>query len=282
MRSLAIALLCLSSIALTVWASPDATQIGQATNAPGEGNCGDCHGHVNDGPGSASFYGVGGAYNLGQLFEMGVSVEQISQGRWGFMITALDGANQPAGTFSLTDAARTMQLSNSGRSYVAHTANGTDAGVTHQTSWAFRWTAPETDVGPVTLYLSAMASNNDNGTGGDYTYTTTYTLGYSSVFDAPQSPLPGGYATLRNHPNPFNAGTVITFDLARPVHGRLDIYDILGRRVATLLNEPLEAGHHEIAWNGDVESRGEAPSGIYFSRLLAGERIETRKMALLR
>ena len=63
---------------------------------------------------------------------------------------------------------------------------------------------------------------------------------------------------------------------------RVDIYDIAGHRVRTLLNENRPAGRHLVAWDGRDEGGGTLPSGVYFYRLKASGYSSTRKMVLLK
>ncbi|RKX26502.1 MAG: hypothetical protein DRP45_03385 [Candidatus Zixiibacteriota bacterium] len=94
--------------------------------------------------------------------------------------------------------------------------------------------------------------------------------------------LPSGYALEQNYPNPFNPETEISFSLPVSGHARLDVYNIAGRKVATLVDEQLEAGHHSVTWDGRNHSGLAVSSGIYLYRLQAGEFGETRKMMLLK
>jgi hypothetical protein len=80
-----------------------------------------------------------------------------------------------------------------------------------------------------------------------------------------------------NRPNPFGPNTEIGYYVPARGHVRLEIFDVQGRRVATLVDEVREAGRHETTWNADSMS-----SGIYFCRLEAAGFVETRKMLLLR
>lgn len=85
-----------------------------------------------------------------------------------------------------------------------------------------------------------------------------------------------------NYPNPFDPETKIRFALPHAGRVELAVYDISGRRVATLVSDELEAGRHEVGWQGrDADGRRVA-SGVYFSRLEADGRVLTRKMLLLR
>jgi hypothetical protein len=87
---------------------------------------------------------------------------------------------------------------------------------------------------------------------------------------------------LSNHPNPFNAGTVLVFSL--PVGGRtrLEVYNGVGQRLALVWDEYLPAGSHSAAWDGRGPGGREAGSGVYFTRLTTGGSQTTRKMLLAR
>ncbi len=98
----------------------------------------------------------------------------------------------------------------------------------------------------------------------------------SPITDA--SPAPASFRLLGNYPNPFNAGTRIAFVLPDKGKVRLDIYDIQGNLVQTLLDGRLNAGKHEHYWNGLIEEKLPAASGIYYYRLKYGQRIKTGKM----
>jgi photosystem II stability/assembly factor-like uncharacterized protein len=83
------------------------------------------------------------------------------------------------------------------------------------------------------------------------------------------------YSLLQNYPNPFNPTTHIRFRVQRTGSASLVVYDLLGREIATLVNEPLEAGEHERT----LDAKG-LPSGIYFYRLRIGEFTDVKKMVL--
>jgi outer membrane protein assembly factor BamB len=96
-------------------------------------------------------------------------------------------------------------------------------------------------------------------------------------------PLPAAAHLDQNYPNPFNPETTIGFDLAGNAEVKLEVYDLRGRLVVTLLNGVMmQGGHHRLVWNGkDMAGQG-VPSGIYFSRLTAIRNATSRKMVLLR
>jgi hypothetical protein len=82
---------------------------------------------------------------------------------------------------------------------------------------------------------------------------------------------------LSAFPNPFNPATRLSFDLPQAGMVSLTVYDLLGRRVAVLLNERMTAGSHEIEWQADAFS-----SGMYFAVLRFGEQRAVQKMLLMK
>jgi hypothetical protein len=94
--------------------------------------------------------------------------------------------------------------------------------------------------------------------------------------------LPEKPALDQNYPNPFNPSTKIGFDLPRPSFVSLDIFDVLGRKVSTLINDHLTAGSKRVQWNGRDNTGAEVASGVYFYRLRIGDHVEVKKMVLLK
>jgi len=94
--------------------------------------------------------------------------------------------------------------------------------------------------------------------------------------------LPSGFSLQPNYPNPFNAGTIISFNLPERAHVTLDIYNILGRKVRTLVNEEHPAGLHTVEWDGLDLNGSEVASGLYFYQLKCDGNSLTRKMLLLK
>jgi subtilisin family serine protease len=78
------------------------------------------------------------------------------------------------------------------------------------------------------------------------------------------------YALHPAYPNPFNPSTIIAFDLPETQHVKLEIFDISGRKVRTLVDQTVNAGRHQVSWNGQNESGISVASGIYLYRLQAG------------
>jgi hypothetical protein len=86
----------------------------------------------------------------------------------------------------------------------------------------------------------------------------------------------------RNFPNPFNPETIIKFNLPEASRVSLNIYNVLGQVVRTLVNEELPAGLHSVVWDGKNEQASDVASGVYFYRIKAGDFESTMRMTLLR
>jgi len=94
---------------------------------------------------------------------------------------------------------------------------------------------------------------------------------------ADKTPLPGDFALYQNHPNPFNPLTEIGFYLPAAGHAKLEVYNIMGQRVATLVDGELSMGEHSFVFDG-----GQVASGIYFYRLETASGSQTKKMVLMK
>ena len=92
------------------------------------------------------------------------------------------------------------------------------------------------------------------------------------------SEIPNHFDLRQNYPNPFNPMTTIRFDLPDDRQVRVEVFAIDGRRVATLVDDALPAGYHEVIWNAGSE----VASGVYFYSIQAGDFTETKKMLLLK
>jgi hypothetical protein len=98
-----------------------------------------------------------------------------------------------------------------------------------------------------------------------------------SVEEGPRETLPEDFILHQNYPNPFNPSTRISFSIPHSSFVSLRVYDLLGREVATLVNEQLGTGNYERTFNAEGLT-----SGVYFYRLQAGGFVQTKKLLLLR
>jgi uncharacterized repeat protein (TIGR01451 family) len=148
------------------------------TGAPGEvpEACAECHVPPDAGTGKISITAPQ-TYIPGQTYPITVTHTNAdpTRLRWGFELTVLDTSDEKAGTLQNTDGL-TQILNNQGpggaRQYIEHTSVGTFVGQQNGATWTFNWTAPLTDVGPVTFYAAGNQANNDGNTSGDFIYKT--------------------------------------------------------------------------------------------------------------
>jgi hypothetical protein len=99
----------------------------------------------------------------------------------------------------------------------------------------------------------------------------------AGIDDVEEMSIPKTYTLYQNSPNPFNPSTVISYQLSVISEVELDIYNILGEKVTTLVSEKQEAGYHVIKWNASGLT-----SGIYYYRIKAGNFQDVKKMILLK
>ncbi|MBM2841336.1 MAG: hypothetical protein HW412_1864, partial [Bacteroidetes bacterium] len=101
--------------------------------------------------------------------------------------------------------------------------------------------------------------------------------GSTGVLPSQDGTIPTEYALGQNYPNPFNPSTKIQFAVKTREIVSLKVYDVIGREVATLVNEEKKPGSHTATFNASTLA-----SGVYFYRLTAGDFVETKKLMLLR
>ncbi len=93
-----------------------------------------------------------------------------------------------------------------------------------------------------------------------------------------------GFSLSQNYPNPFNPETKIDYDIPQGVRAqvKLEIFNLPGQSISTLLNETQSSGHFSVRWDGKLSDGNVAPSGIYWYRLTAANHILTKRMVLVR
>jgi hypothetical protein len=86
----------------------------------------------------------------------------------------------------------------------------------------------------------------------------------------------------QNCPNPFNPNTRIDFTLRTADNVQVEVYNVLGERIRTLLAQVMPTGRHSVEWDGTNEMGSPVSSGVYFYRVAAANHIQTRKMLLMK
>lgn len=113
------------------------------------------------------------------------------------------------------------------------------------------------------------------GTWGDGVFR--YVNVITAVDDASDFIIPGAFKLKQNYPNPFNAETIIRFNVARPSSVKIEVFNMLGRIVRTILDTHLTPGQYSVNF-----TPGNLPSGIYFYRLQTDGFVDTKKFVLVR
>jgi hypothetical protein len=157
------------------------------------------------------------------------------------------------------------------------TANDASIGVENMDS---RWS--------LTLVDNATGTTIDMRSVHSYVFTSTtsprtFTIILSDdALNVPNQELPQVYALGANVPNPFNATTAIEVALPKGGVVKVEVFDMLGKKVNTLVDGEMNAGYHRIVWNGVDNSGREVASGIYLYRVTAGDFSDTKKMTLIK
>jgi len=159
--------------------------------------------------------------------------------------------------------------------------------------------------GPITLYQNVRIPADSLGRSeitqhipgdapeGDYVFVAYVGEYRSSIIDSScfyfsksdsftaavgDCPVPvSGFTLSQNYPNPFNATTTIYYQVPAHSHVKLEVYNLLGQKVATLVDERQQVGYKSVNWDAS-----EVSSGLYFYKLTAGDYIETRRMMLVK
>lgn len=128
--------------------------------------------------------------------------------------------------------------------------------------------------------LAWSQNNTDLGWGDPRQWTFTWigdTTHVTSVKNLPQSTVPQSFELAQNYPNPFNPITAINFTVPKSGHVKIEVFNRVGQRVATLVDETKQAGMYQVTFDAD-----QLPSGVYFYRMSAGSFAKTQKMILMK
>ena len=150
------------------------------TGAPNEDTCRHCHEGfaLNPQGGALAIDGFPETYLPGQRYTVNITLSSDSALRWGFQATALTADNRKAGKLLITDRVRTEKIRGyfiTDRIYVQQKKAGSYPGLRGSATWSFDWQAPSTHKGPITMYVTGNAANDNGKTSGDLIYFTTAT-----------------------------------------------------------------------------------------------------------
>lgn len=104
----------------------------------------------------------------------------------------------------------------------------------------------------------------------------------TAVLEGDESILPKQYSLAQNTPNPFNPSTEVSFELPKACDLKIEIYNILGQNVRTLVDGRMSAGRHRVTFDGRGDDKNVLASGVYFYRLVTEEFTQSRKMTLMK
>jgi hypothetical protein len=238
---------------------------------------------------SGNVYVTGGSYN--ETDEDWLTIKYLPNGDTAWV-------RRYNGPGNGNDRARAIALDNSGNAYVTGRSlgSGTDYDYTTikylpngDSAWVMTYDGPVSgsdgandiavdDSGNV--YVTGRS--NGSGSSDDYC-TIKYVQTASEVKDETgDRDRPSEFDLSQNYPNPFNPSTKIEFTLAKSGFVTLQIYDILGRKVRTLVSEELSSGYKSVIWDGKNDDGEAVASGVYFYQLKVGDFSEPKKMLLLK
>ena len=134
----------------------------------------------------------------------------------------------------------------------------------------------------ITFDTHSLDRNNSNITIGYTIYGIDQEIISRGMQQMELKAVPEEYALHYNYPNPFNPVTTMLYDLPEAGYTRLIIYDLLGRQVQTLVDQPLDAGYYRMQWDGRNSQGQMVGGGVYFYQIQTNGFIRTRKMLLLK
>jgi hypothetical protein len=127
--------------------------------------------------------------------------------------------------------------------------------------------------------MVGIASDGQNAGAAGFWYTTLEAITVtSSSIERLGEEIPEQFELHQNYPNPFNPTTRIKYGLPVSSTVRIDIFNILGQLVSTVINDKQPAGYYEVTWDAKTDTGADLPSGVYFYRVAAKDFSATRSM----
>jgi N-acetylneuraminic acid mutarotase len=208
------------------------------------------------------------------------------------------GANNGVSDTSFSERVNALAIDRQGRVYVGGrftragevSANRVARFDPQANSWSALGTGANNGVGGITSTISvgvntfAVDRQGRVYVGGNFTTAGDVVSAYIARWNSAASRIeqisadvPKTFLLEQNYPNPFNPSTTIRYQLPVASEVKLEVYDVLGKKVATLVSERQAAGYYQYVWNANGLT-----SGVYFYRLQAGGFVETKKMMLVK
>jgi len=130
--------------------------------------------------------------------------------------------------------------------------------------------------------LVLSRSNDDMAHQTCEVWSSTWIGTQSSVLNSEEEIVSNEFALHQNYPNPFNPETKIQFDVAEKSHVSVEIFNLVGQKVATLANSTMEVGKYTITWNGMNDKGAPLPSGMYFYEMNSSSYHAIKKLVLVK
>lgn len=253
-------------IAATVMSFDILSSNGKAgkTGSPGETDCTSCHaGTVNSGGGSVVISSptlTGWAYSPNQTYQINVTVSQMSIPLFGLGFEALDAAGANAGTLVITNTTETqIKTATIATNVRNNIVDKTDAGLTPNShTYSFDWIAPATNIGNVTFYVAGCACDNNGGTSGDFTYTTSQIVTFATGINESVNEK----FEFTVYPNPATEKTTLRYLLKENSNVSFELVSVTGKIIFEnfITNESAGVEEHSLLLNT-------ISSGLYFVNL---------------
>jgi hypothetical protein len=208
-----------------------------ATGSPGEQTCSQtgCHTGSTDNSmgGSVTLTStdlVNWEYTPGQTYTLTATVTQQGRSLFGMGLEALlpSGANAGTLTPGTGTTIKTATISGNSRNNIVHNMNAGATANAH--SFTFTWTAPATDVGPITMYFAGNATNNNGAKTGDYIYNASQVVTPAGVGISEEV---SSTFTFSFYPNPTTENITVNYSLEESAKVQCVIYDLTGKKVQT-------------------------------------------------
>ena len=249
------------------------------TGSPGESTCTGCHtGSVlNDGTGLVTISStdlINWQYTPGQTYSIDVNVSRTGNSLFGFDCECLNSNNQDEGTFIVTNSETQIlnaTVSNVIRKNMVHTLNGGNTANSH--TFSFNWTAPSTNIGDVTFYVTGNAANGNSITSGDHIYSTS------------QLVIPAINGILSNtqnnnnfsvYPNPAQDHISVTYTALVNEKASVRLFSMSGQVIEITQQQQQSMGNTPTI---EVQIP-EIPKGVYLIQLENGASLSTQKIII--